>query len=251
MRFEKMLYQRLLVPILTVLLFACGASHRLTNNIEYHDTVFSYDQLKTDGLIFGGISSQFVKLTPEQRLDYSAIISHSLLEKLKDVQLIRLTNPVQLIDKIGKAKYLSIMESFDFTQKLPDTTQVFLRDTLTQAKYLLMAYIVNENVIDDSFSEHITENNQEKIETEYQKTYFLTVEFQIYDLYRQRIVFRNTIFNTATNTDSRTTRAGCVESCMDELIQTILFGSPADIDREEVLEKIADSFAKDLPKKAR
>ena len=125
----------------------------------------------------------------------------------------------------------------------------FLKDTLPEAKYILFAYITNENIIDNSFENYIeNEEGEDQLETEYRKTYLLTLEFQMFDLQQEKLVLNNIIYNEAEQSETRTTRTGCFDSCIDQITNSILFGEPAEIDREEVLAKISEKFAKDLVK---
>ena len=116
-------------------------------------------------------------------------------------------------------------------------------------KYILIAYIENENIIDNSYEVYEDEDEQEnETETEYKKTYLLSVDFKVYDLLQEKLVWNSVIYNQAENTESRTTRSGCFESFIDSIFQDILFGEPAEIDREEVLAKITDRLAEGLEK---
>jgi len=246
--YKKITSTRFLV-IISIILCSCGASHYLRDDVIFKDADFSYNYLKNNGMIIGGISSQLINLTTEERIKYSAILSNVLLEKLKDAHNIHIINTLQFIDKSGKEKYFEIMDTFDMEKTIKMETIHFLRDTLPEAKYILFAYIENENIIDNSFEEYIVDKEgKEKLETEYKKTYLLTIEFQMYDILQEKLVLNNIIYNEAKQTESRTTRTGCFESCIDNLIQDILFGEAAEIDREEVLAKISEKFAKDLVK---
>lgn len=235
--------------ILSITLCSCGASHKLSDDIIYKDTDFTYNHLKNNVMIIGGISSQLVNLTPEERIKYSSILSNVFLEKLKGAHNIHVINTVQFIDQIGKEKYFEIMNYFDMEKTIKKETVYFLRDSLPDAKYILFAYIENENIIDYSLEEYIEkEEGKKELETEYNKTYLLTIEFQMFDILQEKLVFNNIIYNEAKKTETRTTGTGCFESCIDNVIQSILFGKPAEIDREEVLAKISERFAKDLAK---
>jgi len=246
--YTKITLTRFLI-IISFILCSCGASHYLRDDVIFKDDSFTYNHLKNNGMIIGGISSQLINLTAEERIKYSAILSNVLLEKLKDAHSIQIINTLQLINKIGKEKYFKIMDNFDMEKTVKMEIVHFLRDTLPEAKYILFAYIENENIIDNSFQEYIEdEEGKETLETEYKKTYLLTIEFQLYNVFHEKLVLNNIIYNEAKRTESRTTRTGCVESCIDNLIQDILFGEAAEIDREEVLVKISEKFAKDLGK---
>lgn len=235
--------------IISIIFCSCGASHHLRNDIIFKDSDFSYGNLKNNGLIIGGISSQLINLTPEERMKYSSIFSNVILEKLKGSHNIHFINTSQLFTKIGKEKYFETMEYFDSEKTITPDMVDFLRDTLPEAKYILFAHIENENIIDNSFEKYIeNEEGKEELETEYKKTYLLTIEFQMYDLLQKKLVLNNIIYNQAKQTETRTTRTGCFESCIDDIFNTILFGEPAEIDREEVLTKISEKFAKDLVK---
>ena len=88
----------------------------------------------------------------------------------------------------------------------------------------------------------------DKYETDYNKTYFITVKFQIYDLFQEKIIWNILMYNKAERSETRTTDTGCVESCVSGAINSILFGSPAEISREEVLSEIFNKFAEKLAK---
>jgi hypothetical protein len=123
-----------------------------------------------------------------------------------------------------------------------------IRESPIDSKYFLVAHIVNENIIDDSSREYIeNENNKNKsVETTYEKTYLLTINFQIYDLDQKKQVWSNVIYNQANRSESRTTRTGCFESCVDTIIDNIIMGSPAEISREEVFAKMIEKFVENL-----
>jgi len=235
--------------LFSIIICSCGASHHLRDDIIFKANDFNYGNLKNNGLIIGGISSQLINLSPEKRVKYSSILSNVFLEKLKGAHRIHILNTSQFIDRIGKEKFFDTMAYFDTEKTITPDMVDFLRDTLPEAKYILFAHIENENIIDNSFEKYIeNEEGEEELETEYEKTYLLTMEFQMYDLVQEKLVLNNIIYNQAKQTETRTTRTGCLESCIDQITNSILFGEPAEIDREEVLAKISEKFAKDLVK---
>jgi len=235
--------------VITMMLLNCGASHKLVDEITFKDETFTYNSLKKNGLIIGGMSTDVFEISRQERLEYGSTFSNVLIEKLKDVSRIRITNPVQLINRMGQNQYLTMLEDFDEQKALSRIWADTLRVILPDDRYILFAYIVNENVVDQSF-DYIDESEQgEAIQTiEYQKTYYVTVDFHLYDLFRNEVVWENTIFNQAKRTESRSTETGCLESCMNNIIQHILFGEPAEISREEVFIKIVEKFAEDIAK---
>jgi hypothetical protein len=235
--------------IISITLCSCGASHHLTNKVFFKDPDFTFSHLRKNGIIIAGISSQQIQLTPEERIKYSSILSNVFLEKLKDAQNIRVINTSQLITRISKEKYLEMMDYFDTEEILRQETIHFLGDTLPEAKYIFFAHIDNENIIDRTSDEYVeNEEGKKEKQIKYEKTYLLTIEFQMYDIPGEKLVLDNVIYNQAENTENRTTTSGCVGSCLNSLMHDILFGEPAKIDREEVLAKISERFAKDLAK---
>ena len=247
--FKKKITFLLSCIILSILLFSCGARHCIKVDVTYKDDNFSYDHLKENGMVVGGTTSHFIYLTGEERIQYSSILSNILLEKLKDVHTIHLVHTMQLINVIGKENYFKIMENFDEEKGFRKETIDLMRDSIPDTRYILLASIENENIIDNSFEEYIEDDEGKKqLKTDYKKTYLLTVEFRIYDLFREQTVWNNLIYNEAEKTESRTTQTGCVEGCIDNIIQDILFGSPAEIGREEVLAKICEKLAENLSK---
>jgi hypothetical protein len=231
-----------------MLLFSCGAKHHLIDNVVYKDDNFTYNHLKDNGIIVGGLSSPVVELSRKERIEYGSIISNILVDKMKDVHTINIINTIQLVDKLGKEKYFEIMENFDEVRMIKRENIQLIRDSIPYIKFMLLTSIENENIIDKSYQKYIEVEEEKTIETEYVKTYLLTINFQIYDIFQEKMVWHNVIYNQAENSETRSTRTGCFESCMDDIIQTILFGSPAEIDRKEVLAKTVEKFVKDLGK---
>jgi hypothetical protein len=235
--------------LLAFILLSCGASHHLSSNTPYKDESFHYPLLKKNGMIVAGVSSQQIKLSYEDRIKYGSALSNVLLDKLKDVHLIHITNTDQLINRMGKLQYFDMMESFDQKKILNMEIMSQLKDSIPDAEYILLGYIENENIMDESIDETIKdEEGKEKLQTEYKKIYILTVEFQIYDLSQEKKVWSNIIYNQAEHSETRETRTGCMESCIDNLFLNILQGEPAEISRDEVLVRIYEKLAKDLSK---
>jgi len=235
--------------IISIALCSCGANHHLINNIIYKDADFNYEHLKNNGLIIGGFSSKLIDLKDEERMKYNSILSNTLLDELKDAQNIYIINTHQLIAEIGNGNYLEMMYNFDMEKTIDEEIVHLIKDAISNAKYILFAYIRNENIFDNSCEEYIENSKGKKeIETEYQKTYLLNIEFVMYEIFQEKLVFSNVIHNVAKRTETRTTRTGLFELFIDNLIQNVFYGKPAEINREEVLMKISKQFAKDLNK---
>jgi hypothetical protein len=235
--------------LISILFFSCGAKHKLKDDIKFKDEKFTYNYFKHRGLIVAGICSYVVDLSDKDRLEYSSTFSNVLIEKLKDVSTIQITNPMQLIDEIGQSSYFNMMEEFDDQKELSQEWADTLSTTLPNVQYILFAYIVNENIVDRSHDHYVESVSGEKYkDREYKKTYYITVDFLIYDLFRKELVWENSIFNKAKRTESRSSQSGCVESFINNVFQSILFGEPAEISREEVFVKIVEKFAEDIAK---
>lgn len=244
--FRKIPFAHCLI-LFSIIFLSCSTGHHLRNDIIYKEADFTPAKLKDNGLIICGISSEVVDLSREERAKYSSVLSNVLLEKLKNVHTIRVINTLQLIDKMGSENYFNMMGILDHKPLLKKETMFFMRDSIPDAKYVLFAHIENENVIDDSYEEYIeNEEGKERIETEYHKTYLLSIDFKLYDLLLERMVWNDKIYNEVERNETRTTRTGCFESCVDNFIKDILFGEPAEIGRDEVLTKIVERMAFDL-----
>jgi formate dehydrogenase assembly factor FdhD len=153
---------------------------------------------------------------------------------------------------MGKQNYFDTMNIFDSGVILSERDIDIIIESPVKSKYFLVAHIVNENIIDGSSKEYIeSENDKKSVETTYEKTYLLTIDFQIYDLDQKKQVWSNVIYNRADRTESRTTRTGCFESCVDNLIDNIIMGSPAEISREEVFAKMIEKFVENLAESKR
>ncbi|MBN1999318.1 hypothetical protein JW935_17295 [candidate division KSB1 bacterium] len=243
--FTKM--STLIIFLISLFLFSCGASHHLRKKELYRDKNFNYESLKNDGLIIGGISSQKVDLTPEQRLQYGDLMAEVFRKQLKDGKTMTIMNTSLLAEKIGHDKYIAIMGKYDDEKMFWKETMDLVRESMHGAKYCLLGYIENESIIDKSFEQYIENSEgEEELSTTFKKTYLFAIEFRIYDLEQEEIVRGDIIYNEAKQSETRTTDSGCVEGCMDELIQLIILGEPASISRKEVLKKTVKEFANDL-----
>jgi hypothetical protein len=226
----------------------CGAKHKLVDDLVFKDEGFAYQNLKKYGLIVGGMSSDVIEISRRDRLEYGTTLSNVLIEKLKDVSMIKITNPRQLMDNLGQDQYFALMEDLDDHKALSRDWADTLNKGIPDTRYVLFAHILNENIVDQSHEYTVTKGEEDELETEYTKTYYITVDFLLYDLLRQELVWENSIFNQAQRTESRTTQSGCFESCVNDIFQQILFGEPAEISREEVFVKIVEKFAEDISK---
>jgi hypothetical protein len=220
----------------------------MIDEVIFKDQNFSYNNLKNNGLIVAGVCSDVLEVSRKDRLQYSTTFSNILIEKLKDVSMIQITNPGQLTDKMRQVSYFDMMNDYDSLKALSESWADSLHLVLPDAQFVLFAYIVNENIVDESQDRYVQSQEGEELETEYRKTYFITVEFHLYDLFQKQIVWENSIFNKAQRTESRSTQTGCLESCVNDIFQNILFGEPAEISREEVFAKIVEKFAEDIAK---
>jgi hypothetical protein len=233
--------------VIPLLFWGCGAGHKLVGETIFVDDNFTYNNLKENGLIVGGIATDVIALSRKDRVDYNTTFSKVLLEKLKDVSRIKLITPRQLIESMGSESYFTMMKGFDYEKTLFVEWADAINNKLPKVRYILFAYIVNENIVDVSHDYEIEDPDGEiSQETEYEKTYYITVDFLMYDLFQKEIVCENSIFNKAQQTETRTSGTGCVESCLNSIIQAILFGQPAEISREEVFVKIVEKYTEEI-----
>ncbi|MEN8192294.1 MAG: hypothetical protein ABFS12_05725 [Bacteroidota bacterium] len=230
-----------------VLFHSCGASHNIVEEVVYKDNRFTFEQLMKKEVVIGGIASQQLHIPDHERIQYGTLLSTIIIEELKDVHNINIITTSQFIQRLGNENYINIMKEVDAEQVLMDEALDFITEEMPDFDYIITANIENENVIESSDSELVMdEYGEEEYETDYQRAYYLTVEFQVYDLKMKTMVWDIRLYNAAYRTETRTTETGCVESCISGTINDILFGSPAEIDREEVLAEIFIKFTEKL-----
>jgi hypothetical protein len=167
-------------------------------------------------------------------------ISNNVIYKDDNFTYNQLINTSQLMDKIGKESYFSIMKKFEVEQILTSEDMQVIRESMPDISYIVMAYIEDENISNESYTES-TANDEGKYETVYQTTKSLAVEFQIYDLLKEQLVWNNIIYNEAVETQSRTE-----DSFLGVVVGDVISSALVTIDREEVLEEIYEKFAEDL-----
>ncbi|MCK4892942.1 MAG: hypothetical protein KAT07_03190, partial [Calditrichia bacterium] len=230
MNYLKKILSAHLIIIIFFLLCSCGPKHLIRDDVIYKDNDFSYNHLLSNRVIIGGIGSQEINFTNKERIKYSSLLSTILIKQLGDVQI---TNTLQLMYKIGQENYFSIMKEFDVEQMLMDEDMQVIRDSLPQIAYIIVAYIENESKDFKSSTDHA----EGKYETVQESIYLLTVEFQIYDVFQENMVWNNIIFDEARRTGSRTDN-----SFVGTVIGDLFWGAFRTIDREEVLAKIYEKF---------
>lgn len=229
-----------------VLLASCGASHQLRDERMEQDIKFGFEKLRGHSLLVAGIATQAPDLAPEERARLGSMLSNMLIEHLEGAHDIRITGTGRLISAMGLEGYNGLMTGVDREGGLLHEDLPLIENAVGAFDYILLALILNENVIDYQDEEYVHSAGDTELRTDYEKRYYLTVDFQLYDTKHEKMVWSNVIYNEAKNTESRTTPTGCVESCMSSMIQTLLFGSPAEISREEVLDEMVERCTENL-----
>jgi len=236
----------LLAVTAALLLMSCGASHNVRDESIDKDPNFGYDQLKGSGLLVAGVASQRAAFTREERVKVGNMISNMLIEKMQGAHDIHIVSTGRLVSSMGLDGYSDFIAGCDREGMFTREDIRILESSVPDIQYILLSYIVNENVIDRSDREYIYDKDKTTVETTYDKFFFLSVDFQIYDVRREKMVWSNVIYNEAERSETRTSETGCMESCTSSVINTILFGSPAEISREEVLDEIVEHCVENL-----
>jgi hypothetical protein len=189
------------------------------------------------GVVIGGIASNQINFTNEERTKYNSHFTTTMLKELKDVHIISTS---QFINKIGKENYLSMIEEFNFKRELSNKDIRVIRESIPEEEYIIFAYVDSENTKNESYTEQ-TADAEGKYKTVFKTTYSLAAEFQVYDLSRGQIVWNNMIFNEAVKTQKREE-----DSLFGVVTGDVLSSAFVEIDREDVLEEIYEKFAKSL-----
>jgi len=141
--FTKILFA-LLITLIILLFCSCGASHSIQEDVIYKDDSFSYNQLMNNNVANAGVFSHIVQITYDDKAQSSFLLSKVLLEKLKDVHRISMVSTGQLISEIGKENYLAIMDNIELEGILNNEDIIFIKESMPDLNYLLLAYITNE-----------------------------------------------------------------------------------------------------------
>ena len=240
----------LIFLIASILILSCSTTHTLHEKIIYKDDDFNNEKLHNSRFVIWGISSN-LDIGDQERINYSVLLSDILYhKKLQTSHSIDIVHTNQLMYRIGETDLINMMKKFDQDKIFDQKTMQFVRDTIPDAKYLLIAFIKNENIVDDTpYEEYVKDDGEkEKLQTTYKKTYILTVEFQIYDTFLGKLVLNSSITNETKRTEK------VVEEPVDsvgDLVLDILLGDstdtePAKIDRKKVLVKTFEKFADQL-----
>ena len=225
------------IVIISLFVYSCGTTHSIRDDIIYKDDNFTYNQLMNSGVVIGGIASREINFSNEERIDYNSHFTTSMFKELKGVHIF---SNSQFINKIGKENYFIIMEEFDFERVIYNEDMVAIKESIPEKEYIIFAYIDSENTRDESYTEQTTDK-EGKYKTVYKTTYTIAVEFQIYDLFREQMVWNNMLFNEAVKTQNREE-----DSMFGVVTGDVISSAIVEIDREDVLAKIYEKFAQDL-----
>jgi predicted transcriptional regulator len=236
--FKKILFAQSII-IISLLLYSCGTKHSISNDVIYKNDNFTYKQLMNGGAVIGGIASQEIDFTKNERIQHNSHLSTITIKELKDVRII---NTLQLMGKIGKDNYYSIIKEYDIEQMLSIEDMRVINESIPEIEYIIFAYIESENISNDSYTES-TADSEGKYKTVFKTTYSLTAEFQIYDVLKEQLVWNNIMYNEAVKTQDRTE-----DSFLDVVVGDVMSDAFVTIDREDVLEEIYEKFAEDLAK---
>jgi hypothetical protein len=235
MNYLKKILTAYLIIFISFLLCSCNSPKHLTRyDVIYKDDNFSSNHLISHGAIIGGIASKEISFSNEERVKYGSLLSTILTEHRTAVNFITTS---QLMDKIGKESYFAIMNQYDVEQKLMGKDMRVIRDSIPEIAYIIPACIKNETASNTSYTED-TANDEGKYKTVNESTRSLTVEFQIYDVFQEKMVQNTRIFDEArrTGTSYADNSGGVV---MDDLI----FGGFRRVEHEDVLDEIYEKFA--------
>lgn len=232
-----------------LLMVSCGAYHTVELKDEFHGPGFHYGLLQEKGLIVGGVPQGPVTLSSMQQMQIGMQLSNILLEKLEDADKIRLITPAQLLDALGNEKYSIHARQFDTYGNMDSLTLAVLNDSLPSTGYTLFAEIETESVIrdrDESYERN--EKGEDELIIEYYTLYRMSVEFRLYDLQSGLLVFSVRVMDSARRSEDENLGAGCITQMINSMINSLISpGEPAEITREEVLQKIFTEFATALP----
>ena len=115
-----------------------------------------------------------------------------------------------------------------------------INESIPEIEYIIFAYIENEYIGNESYTES-TADDKGKYKTVYKTTYSLAAKFQIYDLFREQLVWNNIMYNEAVKTQNREE-----DSFFGVVTGDVMSSAFVEIDREDVLEEIYEKFADDL-----
>ena len=237
MNFFKKILSAHLIIIIFSLICSCGPKHLIKDDVVYKDDNFNYDSLISHGAIIGGIGSKEISFSNEERVKYSSLLSNILTEHRTAVNFITTS---QLMDKIGVEFYFTIMKKYDEHQRLILKDVRVIRDSIPEIGYIIMAYIKNETTSNTSYTDE-TENEDGKYETVNESIRALTIEFRIYDIFREKMVWNNRIYDEAKRVETSNS-----DSIGGTIVNDLFFGAFRRVEREAVLKEIYKKFTMDL-----
>jgi hypothetical protein len=238
----------LLACVTALLLGACaGSGNTAVDEGSEKDRSFSYDSLRSRGLLVAGVFSHDIVIAREDRVEVGTTLAEDLRSDLGDGKP-QIYSAEQLVGRLGEEKYISMMRNCDREGMLTEEDILVLSQSLATPPYILLADLVDEKVNDQNSTEWENSGKGGEYVTSYNTRYFLRVEFQIYDAIARKMVWRNTFSNEVERTEKQGSGSNCTESCLTQIFTLAVFGSPAKISRREAIEDIIERCASNLRK---
>lgn len=219
---------------------SCGSSIKIFDDRFEQDIGFGFDDLRKGTLLVAGAAAEPGFFAAEERVRFGSMVSNMFLEQLGGAPGIRVVGTGTAVRQLGLDAYEGFMRNVDHEGGLSREDIPFIDSVAADIRHVLVAYVTNENVMD--FADEEYSSDGEEVTTRYEKRYYLTIDFQLYDLAREKMVLSHVLHNEASRTESRTTSTGCVEGCVGSVLQSLFFGTPAEISREEVLSEMMQRF---------
>ncbi len=224
---------------------SCGSGITAVTEEMEKDSGFGFDRLKGSGIVVVGVTARGGTVTGEDRLDLSAAMASLLQESLPTDARITCVSPEILAARMGEEPYEAFMLQCDNEGML--TSEDLKKLTLLSpgGRYVLLMDLLTDATSNRSSTSWVSDEQSENYETVYEEERYVRVDFQLYDTAAEKMVWRSLIVDRKV--DSQQVNSG--ESFGDVLVTGIIyaiFGSPADVELDEVFAGVVEHCAEDL-----
>lgn len=234
-----------MIAIAGLLCSSCGSSGTAVTEEMEKDAGFGFERLRGNGIVVVGVTARGGTVTGEDRLDLSDAMARLLQESLPADARITCVSPEALAATMGEEPYEAFMLRCDNEGLLTAEDLKNLTVLAPGGRYVLLMDLITDATSNSSSTSWVSDEKSRNYETVYEEERFVRVDFQLYDTAAEKMVWRSLIVDRKVDAEAVNSGESFGEVLITGIIYAI-FGSPADVDLDDVFAGVVEHCAEDL-----
>jgi len=224
---------------------ACSSSGTAVTETMEKDAGFGFETLKGNTVVILGATARAGTLMGEDRLELGNAMADRLQKSLPTDARITCMPPEIIFAKMGAEPYEAFMMRCDSDGMLTAEDLKRLTDLAPGGRFVLLMDLLTDERSNSTSTSWISDEQSRHYETVFEEERFVRVDFQLYDAAAKKMVWHSLIVDRKVDSEPVNSGDSFVEVLFTEIIYAI-FGSPADVDLDDVFTGIVEHCAEDL-----